>query len=196
MGSTHQTGWSTSRTESAEPKVAERGRRSSGRYKNGGVLRIARTGLDGQRLRQKVQNRKLRQGTVVRSCRYKTKGLLCAARTEQDGRRQEQKVQNPRSGKAAVVWSGRYDNGGVLRAARTGRDGRRQEYKMQNRSMRKGTVVRSGRYKTVEYCTQHAPNGMVNIWSKKCKKVASRSHHSDWQVQQRRSTAHSTHRTG
>ena len=93
----------------------------SGRYSNGGVLRIARTVRNGQRLQHKVQNRKLWQGTVVRSCRYKKKGVLCTARTVRDGQLQEKKLQNPRLRKGAVVRSGRYKNGGVLCTTRTGR---------------------------------------------------------------------------
>ena len=66
-----------------------------------GVLCAACTGRDGQRQEQKVQNPRLRKGTVVRSCRYKKKGVLCAARTEpkvaERGRRLEWQAQQRRT---------------------------------------------------------------------------------------------------
>ena len=71
--------------------------------------------------------------------------------------------------KGAVVWSARYNNGGVLRTARTVRNGRRLQHKVQSRTLRQGTVVRSCRYKKKEYCAKHAPNGMVNVKSRKCR---------------------------
>ncbi|CAN0420932.1 unnamed protein product, partial [Ascophyllum nodosum] len=52
----------------------------SGRYKNGGVLLAARTGRDGQRLQQKVQNPRVRQETIVQSRQHKNGGVLSTAR--------------------------------------------------------------------------------------------------------------------
>ena len=48
--------------------------------KNRRVLLTARTGQDGQRRWKKVQNRRLREATVIWSGRYENGGVLCAAR--------------------------------------------------------------------------------------------------------------------
>ena len=152
--STPRTGWSTSAAKSAEPKAAERGVWSDG-YKNCGVLCTARTGRDGQRLQQEVQNRRLWQEAVVWGGGYKNCRLLCTARTGRDGQHLQEKVQNRRLRKDAVVWSCKYKNFRVLCSARTGRDvsartgrdGQHLQEKVQNRRLRKDAVVWSCRYK-------------------------------------------------
>ncbi|CAM9845314.1 unnamed protein product, partial [Ascophyllum nodosum] len=51
----------------------------------------------------------------------------------------------------------------------------------------------SCRYKKREYCAQHAPNGIVDVKNRKCRTQGCRKgRRLEWQVQQRRSTVHST----
>ena len=51
--------------------------------------------------------------------------------------------------------------------------------------------------KTVKYCAQHAPDGMVDVISRTCKtKAAARNHRSELEVRKLWSTVHSTHQTG
>ncbi|CAN0367814.1 unnamed protein product [Ascophyllum nodosum] len=70
---------------------------------------------------------------------------------------------------ATVVGSGRYENCGVLCTARIGRNGQRQEQEVQNRRLRHATVVWSGRYENCGVLCSHAPDGMVDVNSRKCR---------------------------
>ena len=103
------------------------------------------------------------------SGRYENEGVLLTARPGRDGRRQEQKVKNQRLRQATVVWSGRYENDGVLLTARPGRDGRRQSRRCRTEGCGKIPSFGVAGTKTVEYCLQHATDGMVDVKSRKCR---------------------------
>ena len=140
----------------------------SGRYNNGGLLRTARTLRNGRRLQHKVQNRKLRQGTVVRSCRYKKKEY-CAQQAP-DGivnvKRRKFKTQvcvkAPSFGVAGTKtaeYCAQHEPDGMVNVC---------SKKCRTESCVKspsfgvpGTIKR-------EYCAQHAPNRMVDVKNRKC----------------------------
>ena len=168
-------------------KLREEGVVRSGRYKGSEVLCVARTGLINRRLPQKVQTQRLRQATVVRSCRYENCWVLCTARTGGDGRRHDQNVQNRRLRQATVVRSCRYKNG---------RDGHVYNKTCTTESCGIDPSLRVTGTKTAKYCEQNALEGIVTSAEESAKpKAAARFHRSKWQVQNQRSTVHSTHRT-
>ncbi|CAN0144912.1 unnamed protein product, partial [Ascophyllum nodosum] len=119
----------------------------SDRYKNRGVLCTARSGRDGRRVQQKVQNRRLREDSIIRGGRFENSGVLCTTRLGRDGQRQEQKVQNRRLRQDSIVRSGTYENRGVLCTARPGLDGQRLQNEVQDRRLREDAVVWSDRHK-------------------------------------------------
>ena len=68
-------------------------------------------------------------------------------------------MQNPGLLPAVQIWSDRHENDGALCIVRTGR----------TETCGKGPSFGVAGTKTAEYSAQHAPDKMVNVYSRKCR---------------------------
>ena len=122
---------------------------------------------------------------------------MCSACTRRDGQRQEQKVQNRELQQEGVVRKCSYKSSGVLCATCRGRDDRCFK-EAQNRRLRQVAVVRSGRYNNGGVlCTERTKRESQPLQEEvQNQTLRQAAVVRSGRYKKRRSTVHSTHRTG